>query len=123
MTAKKRSAHMRLPPMPLSELRMMKALLATSPSPAGDKTTRKSATTDTQTTDLTTLRLTIIDKLQVLALRRPRALIILAEVLDELLGQHLHVLDDHPDSEKADRSRTKTRAGAGRARRDRGDGR
>jgi hypothetical protein len=123
MTAKKPSAHTPLRPMPLSELRMMKALLATSPSRAGDKTTRKPATKDTQTTDPRTLRLTIIDKLQVIALRRPRALIILAEVLDELLGQHLQVLDEHPDSEKADRRRTKTRVGRGAPRRDRGDGR
>ena len=36
----------------------------------------------------------IIDKLQILALRRPRALIIVAEVIDRLLNQQLDALDD-----------------------------
>ena len=97
--------------MPLSELRMMKALLATSPPRAADKTTHRPASKETRTRDLTTLRLAIIDKLQVLALRRPQALIILAEVLDELLGRHLELPDEHPDSQGADKIRTKTRAG------------
>jgi hypothetical protein len=116
MTAKKRSAHTPRPPIPLSELRM-KALLATSPPPAGNKATHKPATKETRTTDVTTLRQAIIDKLQVLALRRPRALLVVAQVLDELLGQHLGLLDKHLDTQAADRSRTKTRVGAGRARR------
>jgi hypothetical protein len=118
MAAKKRSAQA-VPAMPLSEVRMMKALLATSKSPARARTTRKPATTETPKTDLTTLRQTIIDKLQVLALRRPQALIILAQVLDELLGQRLRVLDEHLDRQDAGRSRTKTRVGAGRTRHDR----
>ena len=119
MTAKKRPPHIPLPPLPLSELRMMKALLATSRPPAGHKATHKPATNATRTTDVTTLRLTIIDKLQVLALRRPHALIILAEVLDELLRQHLRLLDTQRDSPAADRIRTKTRVGPRRARHDR----
>jgi hypothetical protein len=41
----------------------------------------------------------IIDKLQLLALRRPRALVIVAQVLDELLRRQLEVLDaDDVDS-------------------------
>jgi hypothetical protein len=42
---------------------------------------------------------TIIDKLQVLALRRPRALIIVAQVLDGLLKRQLDALDDDFDGE------------------------
>jgi hypothetical protein len=119
MTVKKRPAHAPLPAIPLSELRMMKALLATSRPPAGQKATHKPATDATRTTDVTTLRLAIIDKLQILALRRPHALIILAEVLDELLRKHLGLLDIQQDSPAADRTRTKTRVGPRRARHDR----
>jgi hypothetical protein len=44
--------------------------------------------------EVTTLMQTIIDKLQVLALRRPRAMIIAATVLDCLLDKSLDLLDD-----------------------------
>jgi len=44
--------------------------------------------------DVTMLMQTIIDKLQVLALRRPRAMIIAATVLDCLLDKSLDLLDD-----------------------------
>jgi hypothetical protein len=57
---------------------------------------------------LTTLRQTVIDKLQVLTLRRPRALIVVAQVLDGLLHEHLKLLDEHLDSENVDGSETKT---------------
>ena len=94
-------------PIPLSELRMMKALLSTSRPPAGERTTHETTTTGARARDSTTLRPPIIDKLQVLALRRPPALIILAEVLDELLGQQLGLLDPRPDRLGADKSRTR----------------
>jgi len=40
------------------------------------------------------LRQAIIDKLQVLALKRPRALIVVERVLDALLADSLHLLDE-----------------------------
>jgi hypothetical protein len=89
MTAKKRPARRPLPPMPLSELPMMKALLALT----GGTTTRRPSTKRDSKEGLTMLRLTIIDKLQVLALRRPQALVIIAQVLDSLLDEQLNVLD------------------------------
>jgi len=88
MTAKKRPARSPLPPMPLSELPMMKALLALTGT-----TTRQASTKRDSKTQLTMLRLTIIDKLQVLALRRPQALVIIAQVLDSLLDEQLNVID------------------------------
>jgi len=102
MTVKKRPAHTPLPAIPLSELRMMKALLARVPTNENSKT------------NIRALRLTIIDKLQVLALRRPHALIILAEVLDELLGQHLRLSDEHLDSQAEDQSLTDRTVGRAR---------
>jgi hypothetical protein len=99
MTAKKRRAQMPLPPMPLSELPMMKALLAMAAPLSGGKMTRNAPSTGNPTTRLTTLRLTIIDKLQILAIKRPRALIIVAQMVDRLLDQQLAVLDEHPNSE------------------------
>jgi len=110
MTAKKRPAQRPLPPMPLSELPMMKALLAMAAPLPGGKTTRNPPTKRRPTTELTTLRLTIIDKLQILALRRPRALVIVAQMVDRLLDQQLAVLDAPPDSSP----RTKTTDEAGR---------
>ena len=63
-------AHRPLPPMPLSELPMMKALIELT----GRRMTRNPLQAKGKLkTQLTTLRLTIIDKLQVLALRRPGA--------------------------------------------------
>jgi hypothetical protein len=101
MTAKKRArARKALPPMPLSELPMMKALIAMATPAAGSKTARKPATTEDPKIQLKTLTLTIIDKLQVLMLRRPRALIIVAQVLDRLLDEQLAVLDENPDARK-----------------------
>jgi hypothetical protein len=43
---------------------------------------------------LTMLTRTIVDKLQVLALRRPRALIAVGQLLDKLLDQQLELLQD-----------------------------
>ena len=117
MMATKRTAYKPLPPMPLSELPMMKALLAMATPLVGGKTTRDPTIKGDPKTQLTMLRLTIIDKLQVLALRRPRALIVVAQLLDRLLDQQLEVLDEHLDSEHADRRETDTRVGAGRTRR------
>jgi hypothetical protein len=102
MTAKKRRAKTPLPPMPLSELPMMKALLAMAAPLSGGKTTRNALRTGHPPTRLTALRLTIIDKLQILALKRPRALIIVAQMVDRLLDQQLAVLDEHPNSELVD---------------------
>jgi hypothetical protein len=45
----------------------------------------------------TVLRQAIIDKLQVLALKRPRALIVVERVLDALLDDSLHLLDEPRD--------------------------
>jgi hypothetical protein len=42
----------------------------------------------------TVLRQAIIDKLQVLALTRPRALIVVERVLDALLDDSLHLLEE-----------------------------
>jgi hypothetical protein len=43
---------------------------------------------------LTTLTRTIVDKIQVLALRRPRALLAVGQLLDKLLDQQLELLQD-----------------------------
>jgi hypothetical protein len=102
MTAKKRPAQKPLPPMPLSELPMMKALLAMAAPLADGRTAVQPAIRGNPTMERTTLRLTIIDKLQVLALRRPRALVIVAQMVDRLLDRQLAVLDEDPISEHAD---------------------
>jgi hypothetical protein len=102
MTAKKRPSQRPLPPMPLSELPMMKALLAMADPLPGAKPSRNLAIGGSPTAELTTLRLTIIDKLQILALRRPRALLIVAQMVDRLLDRQLAVLDQHPNSEHVD---------------------
>ena len=65
MMATKRTAQKPLPPMPLSELPMMKSLLAMATPLVGDKTTRDPTIKGDPKTQLTMLRLTIIDKLQV----------------------------------------------------------
>ena len=93
VTARKRSAHKALSPMPLSELPIMRALLAV-PAPARGTATRKRAIKGDPKKELTTLTLTIVNKIQVLALRRPRALIVVARVLDTLLDQQLKLLLD-----------------------------
>jgi hypothetical protein len=103
MTAKKRSAHKALSPMPLTELRMMKALLAMSATRA--KTRGKGAIEEDPKTQLRMLTLKIVDKIQVLALQRPGALIIVAQVLDRLLDQELEFLQD---KKHVDRSQTRT---------------
>jgi hypothetical protein len=101
MPAKKRPARRPLPPMPLSELPMMKALMALT----GRRPTRNPLGQGDPRTQLTTLRLTIIDKLQVLALRRPHALVIIAQVLDMLLDEQLNVLDERLDGAPAAKTR------------------
>src|SRR5258705_11630841 len=111
MMPKNRPAHKRLPPMPLSELPMMKSLLAMATPVAGDKSLRNSKSKGDPKTQLTMLRLTIIDKLQVLALKRPHALIIVAQVLDKLLDQQLEVVPGHLDNTHAYRRKTNTRVG------------
>jgi hypothetical protein len=93
MAAKKRSARKALSPMPLIELPVMGALLA-SPTPPGRTTTSKRAITRDPGTELRTLMLTIVDKIQVLALRRPQALTDVAKVINELLEQRLKALVD-----------------------------
>ena len=109
MMATKRTAHKPLPPMPLSELPMIKALLAMATPLVGGKTTRDPTIKGDPKTQLTMLRLTIIDKLQVLALKRPHALIIVAQVLDKLLDQQLEVVDEHLKSTRAVRRKTNAR--------------
>jgi hypothetical protein len=99
MTVKKRArVRKALPPTPLNELPLMKALMAMATPSEGSKTPRKPPTTEDPKTELKTLTLTIIDKLQVLTLRRPRALIIVAQVLDKLLDEQLAVLDENLDA-------------------------
>ena len=88
--------------MPLSELPMMKSLLAMA-------TPRNSGRKGDPKTQLTMLRLTIIDKLQVLALKRPHALIIVAQVLNKLLDQQLEVVDEHLESARAVRRKANAR--------------
>ena len=102
MTAKKRPSQRPLPPMPLSELPMMKALLAMAAPLPGGKPSRDPAIGGNPAAELTTLRLTIIDKLQILALRRPRALLIVAQMVDRLLDRQLAVLDEPPNREHVD---------------------
>jgi hypothetical protein len=87
-----------LRPMPLSELPIMKALMGLPPPPAGTRPPKRSPKEDRET-QLARLMTTIIDKLQILALRRPRALIIVAQVLDGLLKQQLDALDNDRDNE------------------------
>jgi hypothetical protein len=93
MTAKKRSARKALSPLPLSELPIMRALLAVTPPPAGT-TASKRAIKGNPGTELRTLMLRIVDKIQVLALRRPQALTDVAKVVDELLDRQLEGLLD-----------------------------
>ena len=104
MTAKKRPARATLPSMPLSELPMMKALLALT----GGTITRTPEIKGDPKTQLAMLRLTIIDKLQVLALKRPRALVIIAQVLDAFLDEQLEVLDEQPDKGPTTKTRDET---------------
>ena len=118
MTPKKRPARAQttLPSMPLSELPMMKALLAMTGVGA---TTRHPATKGDPKAQLTTLRFAIIDKLQVLALRRPQALVIVAQLLDALLDEQLKVLDEQRNTSP----RAKIRGEAGRTAHHRSGGR
>ena len=90
MTARGRPAYTALPPMPLSELPMMKALLALIPGHTGPNPSAKGD----PKAQFTMLRLAIIDKLQVLALRRPQALVVVARLLDALLDEQLKVLGE-----------------------------
>jgi hypothetical protein len=84
--------------MPLSELPIMKALMELS-TPSSAITLAKQRLKEDPKTQLVRLMETIIDKLQILALRQPRALIIVAQVLDGLLKRQLEVLDDDLDAE------------------------
>jgi hypothetical protein len=84
--------------MALSELPIMKALMRV-PMPPSAVTGSKRSPKEDPKTQLARLMATIIDKLQILALRQPRALIIVAQVLDGLLKQQLDTLDDDRDSE------------------------
>ena len=92
VTVRKRSTNKALSPMPLSELPIMRALLALPTPLARDQTTRKRAIKEDDKTQLTMLTLKIVDKIQVLALRRPRALIVVAQVIDKLLDEQLELL-------------------------------
>lgn len=94
MTAKKRSARKALSPLPLSELPIMRALMALPAPPAGRTTTSKRAIKGDPGTQLRTLMLTIVDKIQVLALRCPQALTDVAKVVDKLLDQQLEAFVD-----------------------------
>ena len=95
--AKKRAAHKGLPTIP--KLPMMRAPLAIPTPPGGGKTARKPANEDDPKAQLMMLTRKIADKVQVLALRRPRALISVARVVDKLLDEQLEALLDvkHPD--------------------------
>jgi len=118
MTAKKRSrTGTALRAMPLSELPIMKALMGLPP-PTGENTLLKRATKENPKAQLARLMATILDKLQILALRRPLALIVVAQVLDGLLKRQLDVLDDN-DLERGHivGGFTKTKVEAGRSRR------
>ena len=76
-----------------------------APRPAANNATSPRAIKDPRTR-LASVMTTIIDKLQVLALRQPRALIVIAEVLDGLLKRQLDVLDDNdPNTEHQSRAR------------------
>ena len=98
MVANKRSrTRAALRPMPLSELPIMKALMGLPAPPAGARSLKRGPKEDPKT-HLARLLGTIVDKLQILALRRPRALIIVAQVIDGLLKRQLDALDD-PDGE------------------------
>jgi hypothetical protein len=79
----------------------MKALMGLPPPPAGTRPPKRSPKEDRET-QLARLMTTVIDKLQILALRRPRALIIVAQVLDGLLKQQLDALDDDFDGEHSE---------------------
>ena len=94
VTVRKRSAKKALSPMPLSELPIMRALMAIPMPPTRNQSTAKRAIKSDPKTQLTMLTLTIVDKIQVLALRRPRALLVVAQVLDKLLDQQLELLLD-----------------------------
>jgi hypothetical protein len=85
--------------MPLSELPMMKALLALTDA---GTTTRRRATKRHAKTRLRTLRLTMIDKLQILALRRPEALAIMARAVSALIDEQLNILDRQLERPTAD---------------------
>jgi hypothetical protein len=116
MTARGRPAYTALPPMPLSELPMMKALLTSIPGGAAIR--NPSAKGDAKAR-FTMLRLAIIDKLQVLALRRPQALVLVAQVLDALLNEQLKVLGEQrngnpPTKARDEASRTADRGSGGR---------
>ena len=98
MTAKKRAAHKALATIP--KLPMMRAPLARPTPRGGGKTTRKPAIEDDPKTQLMMLMRKIVDKVQVLALRRPRALLNIAQVVDTLLDEQLEALLDRDPLER-----------------------
>jgi hypothetical protein len=124
MAARKRSrTGTALQAMPLSELPIMKALMGLPPPTAGSNTLPKRASKEEPKAKLATLMATIVDKLQVLALRRPLALIIVAQVLDGLLKRQLDVLDDDLSGKHIVENLAKTRIEDSRPRRQRFGGR
>ena len=98
MKAKNRAAHQALPTIP--KLPMMRAPLAKPTPRGGGKTTRKPAIEDDPKTQLMMLTRKIADKVQVLALRRPRALLNIAQVVDRLLDEQLEALLDRDPLER-----------------------
>ena len=60
------------------------------------------------------LRLAIIDKLQVLAMRRPHALVVVAQVLDALLNEQLKFLDERLNGTQREKPRPRSRPRRGR---------
>ena len=87
-----------LKPMPPSELPIMKALMEL-PTPSSAVTPSNRGPKEDPKRQLARLMETMIDKLQILALRRPRALIIVAQVINGLLKQQRDALDDDFDGE------------------------
>lgn len=96
--AKKRAAHKALPTIP--KLPMVRAPLARPTPRGGGKTTRKPAIKDDLKTQLIVMTRKIVDKVQVLALRRPRALLSVAQVVDKLLDEQLEALLDSDPLER-----------------------
>ncbi len=84
--------------MPPGELPAVKALMGL-PTPSSAVTPSKRGPKEDPKRQLARLMGTIIDKLQILALRRPRALIIVAQLIDGLLKQQRDARDDDFDGE------------------------
>jgi hypothetical protein len=76
----------------------MKSSRARSPTTRSKQRRSSPRSRDFSREQRTVLRQAIIDKLQVLALKRPRALIVVERVLDALLDDGLHLLEEHPEA-------------------------